>query len=216
MCLNFAVFDLADEGGELSRMKEVYSPHEVSAICRVSADRVFSWIKERHSLFFQIPGGHYRISHDSLKRLMAENRFEEPPGWEDDKMKFRVLVVEDDEDLLEIMFDLLNEDPRFEVRKEDNGFSAGLLIASWRPDLILLDFVMPGVSGFDICKKLRTHPDTRDIAVLAVTSLCLPENRKAVADSGVSDFLAKPFYSEEILKRARTLLGIEEHQRYAL
>ena len=68
---------------------------------------------------------------------------------------------------------------------------------------------MPGLNGFEVCKKIREHPETRDIPVLALTSLTTFENRKAVMDSGVSDFLGKPFYSESLLRKVRVLLGLE-------
>ena len=188
--------------------KEIYSPYDLSHIFRVNQDTIQSWLKERRMESFRVPGGHLRVTHQSLEIYMKLNHYPEPENWDGKVEKFKTLVVEDDGDLLETMAELLEEEPRLEVKTENNGLSASLQIASWHPDLILLDFVMPGMDGFDICKKIRGNLDTKDIPVLAVTALSNFENVKAVFDTGVSDFLEKPFYSEGLLSKVRGLLGI--------
>lgn len=189
--------------------KEIYSPYDIASICQTGVENVLNWIQDGKIIYFQIPGGHCRVAHDSLERFLEDNRMLKPESWNGSVEKFRVLVVEDDRDLLEIIGELLKNEMRLEVRTEDNGFNAGLQIASWHPDLILLDFVMEGMNGFDVCKKLRENPETIDIPVLALTALTSPENRRAVLNCGVSDFLGKPFSSEDLLKKVRSLLGLE-------
>jgi excisionase family DNA binding protein len=189
--------------------KEVYSAYDISRLCPASLDHIYRCLDEGLLEFFKITGGHRRIPHSSFEKFISENHYPIPPFTSNADVKYRVLIVEDDPDLLEIIGELLNDEPRLEVRKEDNGFNAGLQIASWHPDLILLDFIMPGLNGFEVCKKIREHPETRDIPVLALTSLTTFENRKAVMDSGVSDFLGKPFYSESLLRKVRVLIGLE-------
>lgn len=190
--------------------KEVYSPHDIARICLVSQQTVLDWFKEEKITYFKVPGGHSRVLHQDLEKFMLSRGIPKPRDWETEgPARFRVLVVEDDPDLLEIIGELLKDEPRVEVRKEDNGFAAGLQIAGWHPDLILLDFLMPGINGFDVCRKIREHPETSDIPVIALTSLSTQENRRAVLDSGVSEFLGKPFHSETLLKKVRVLLGLE-------
>ena len=188
--------------------KEIYSPYDLSHLFKVNQETIQSWLKEKRLECFRIPGGHLRVTHQNLEIYMKENHYPEPEHWNGKMEKFKTLVVEDDGDLLETMAELLEEEPRLEVKMESNGLSAALQIASWHPDLILLDFVMPGMDGFDICKKIRGNIETRDIPVLAVTALSNFENVKAVFDTGISDFLEKPFYSEGLLAKVRGLLGI--------
>ena len=127
--------------------------------------------------------------------------------------KFRILIVEDEVDLLEIIGDVLKEQPDFEVRTETNGYDAVLTIASWRPDIVLLDFVMPKMNGFELCKLLRQSPETRDVLILAITGLTNPENRRAVYESGITDFMGKPFRGDDLTAKVRTLLEIAANRQ---
>lgn len=188
--------------------KEVYSPHDISRLSRQPMETVYNWIYRKEIRSFQVPGGHLRVHFEDLEKFFEERRFSVFFDQEKPFQKFRVLAVEDDQDLLEIVAELLHDNPRLEIRTEDRGFSAGLQVISWHPDLILLDFLMPGMSGFEVCKILMENPESRDIPVLAMTSLTAPENRKAVMEAGVSDFLGKPFQSDEFMKKVLKLLGV--------
>lgn len=193
--------------------KGVYSPYDISRLCQESVETVYNWIYRKEIPSFQVPGGHLRIQHDDLEKFVQERHYSVFFDHDKPFEKYRVLAVEDDQDLLDIVAQLLHEDPRLEIRTEDRGFSAGLQVISWHPDLILLDFLMPGMSGFEVCKVLRGNPEIRDIPVLAMTSLATPENRRAVMEAGVSDFLGKPFHSDEFLQKIRNLLGIPAEVR---
>lgn len=129
-------------------------------------------------------------------------------GKEGKGRKFRVLIVEDEVDLLEIIGDVLREQDDFEVRTETNGYDAILTIASWKPDIVLLDFVMPKMNGFELCKLLRQNKETRDVLILAITGLTNPENRRAVYESGITDFMGKPFRGDDLIGKVRTLLEL--------
>lgn len=191
--------------------KAVYTPAEAAGLCRMSGEEFQAKIRMGEVAIFGIPGGHIRLRWEDLAAYLKRLNLPQPSEWTGTPRKFRVLLVEDDPDLLEIISELLRDEPRIDVRAEDNGFTAGLQIAGWHPDLILLDFLMPGMSGFDLCRRLRGRADTADIPVLAVTSLTSPEDRKTIADCGVSDFLGKPFHSESLLAKVRLLLGIEDN-----
>jgi len=190
--------------------KAVYTPAEAAALCRMSGEDFQSKLRAGDVGFFGIPGGHLRFRQPVLASYLERLRIPLPGTWTGAPRNFRVLLVEDDPDLLEIISELLRDEPRIDVRAEDSGFTAGLQIAGWHPDLILLDFLMPGMSGFDLCRRLRSRPDTADIPVLAVTSLTSVEDRKVISECGASDFLGKPFHSETLLLKVRQLLGIED------
>lgn len=198
---------------EMFPKKEVYSLHDVGKICRVEPGQMQAWFQDSKLPFFEIPGGHKRIKHADFENFLKNSGLSLPEHWNGTFDKFKVLVVEDDPDLLEIIVELLNEEPRVEVHAEDRGFSAGLHVASWHPDLILLDFLMPGMSGFEVCKNIRANPSTTDIPVLAMTSLATRENRQAVMDSGVSDFLGKPFASQAFFEKIHVMLGLAQQKK---
>lgn len=194
---------------ESFRSKPVYSPRDAALICAVDSNVFDAHLKSGKIQSFQIPGGHTRIARVDLISFMDSESIPVPASLKEAPQPFRVLVVEDDPDLLEIFTELLHDEPHVEVRAENNGFTAGLQIAGWHPDVILLDFLMPRISGFEICSKLRSHLETRDIPVLALTALNADEDKKAIFESGASDYLGKPFRSAELIQKVRALLGLD-------
>lgn len=192
---------------ELSH-KLVYSKKEVEAYLKsqqIDLDAVSSEIS-----FCELPGGHLRISKESFENFLNQSRISIPGVWKQELQLLKVLIVDDDPDLLEIMSELLSDEPRISIRSEKNGFNAEIQIKGWKPDLLLLDFLMAGISGFEICKRLRQDPEFVDLPILAITSLTNTENKTSVLQSGVSDFLGKPFYSENLLSKVRKLLAFEK------
>jgi CheY-like chemotaxis protein len=88
-------------------------------------------------------------------------------------------------------------------------------VRSFRPDLILLDVMMPKISGFEVCKRLRQDPATRDVAVLMVTALDQASDVDRAVEAGAHDFLSKPINKTELLLRVRSLL-LTRHYRMEL
>jgi PleD family two-component response regulator len=86
-------------------------------------------------------------------------------------------------------------------------------VAGWRPDLILLDIMMPKISGFEVCKRLRADPATHDIAILMITALDQPSDVERAVEAGTDDFLSKPINKSELLHRVRALLQARRHKR---
>jgi PleD family two-component response regulator len=86
-------------------------------------------------------------------------------------------------------------------------------VADWKPDLILLDVMMPRISGFEVCKRLRADPATRDIAILMVTALDQSADIDRAVDAGTNDFLSKPIDRNALLLRVRALLKSRHHKQ---
>lgn len=188
--------------------KEIFSPYDISQLCQVPIPLVQGWIDGGELPTFEVPGKHRRVLLSDLEFFLQSKGYPYPPHWGETLEKFKVLLVEDEIDLLEIVIDLLRDDPKLEVEGESTGFGAALAIARWHPDVILLDFVMPDTNGFDVCKKLKSDPQTSDIPIIAITSLSNMENREAVMKAGISVFLGKPFHSSKMLKCIHEILGI--------
>jgi CheY-like chemotaxis protein len=86
-------------------------------------------------------------------------------------------------------------------------------VKHWRPDLVLLDIMMPKISGFEVCKRLRADPATRDIGVLMVTALDQPSDIERAVEAGTDDFLTKPINKTELLLRVRSVLKSRLNKR---
>ena len=86
-------------------------------------------------------------------------------------------------------------------------------IADWHPDVILLDIMMPKISGFEVCKRLRADPATRGIAVLMITALDQPSDVDRALDAGTDDFVRKPINKSELLLRVRSALRCRQYKQ---
>lgn len=112
------------------------------------------------------------------------------PDKNDDKPK--VLLVDDNAQNLELLEVYMEEMPEVDVSTATNGIEALERVAEDKPDIILLDIMMPRMSGFEVCKRLKDDPDTRDIMVIMVTALNETGDVERAAECGTDDYLAKP------------------------
>lgn len=120
-------------------------------------------------------------------------------------MSARLLVVED-EDALSALLDYNLQKEGFDVRLSADGEEALLLIEEDKPDLVLLDWMLPGLSGIEICRRIRARPETRDVAVIMLTARSEEDDRIRGLDTGADDYLTKPFSIPELVARVRALL----------
>jgi DNA-binding response OmpR family regulator len=117
----------------------------------------------------------------------------------------RVLIADDNPQGAELLEAYLGETD-YDIETAADGEETLRKVRSWRPDLILLDVMMPKISGFEVCKRLRADPATRDIAVLMVTALDQPSDVDRAVDVGTDDFLTKPINKADLLLRVRAAL----------
>jgi DNA-binding response OmpR family regulator len=117
----------------------------------------------------------------------------------------RILIADDTPQAAELLEAFLAAED-YELRVASDGEQTLEQVAAWPPDLILLDVMMPRVSGFEVCKRLRANPATRDIAILMVTALDQPGDIERAVDAGTDDFLSKPIKKAELLHRVKSLL----------
>ncbi len=119
-----------------------------------------------------------------------------------------ILVVDDDQQNLELVQAYL-EDVECETVAARDGIEALDLVANAKPDLILLDVMMPKMSGFEVCRRLKNDPDTSHIPVIMVTALNEFGDIERGIDSGTDDFVSKPINKLELLTRIRTMLKLK-------
>lgn len=123
--------------------------------------------------------------------------------------KPRILIADDNlqgVELLEAYLDELGCD----VKSASDGGATLKLVQEWKPDLVLLDIMMPKMSGFEVCKQLRANPATKNVAVLMVTALDQSADVERAVEAGTDDFLTKPINKQELLIRVRSLLKAQK------
>jgi len=134
-----------------------------------------------------------------MDRIKTDNEREKTP---------KVLVVDDNQQNLELLQAYL-EDVDCQAVPARDGLEALEIIAKDPPDLILLDVMMPKMSGFEVCKRIKNVPKTADIPVIMVTALNEFGDIERAIDSGTDDFLSKPVNKLELLTRIKTMLKLK-------
>ncbi len=125
--------------------------------------------------------------------------------------KKKILVVEDESYHIHVLLDILKPDYRVSISK-DGTDALRKAVSKSPPDLILLDIIMPGMSGYEVCTRLKADERTRDIPVIFISSLCEVKNIVRGFSLGGVDYVTKPFQTEEILARVRTHIAMREMQ----
>jgi putative two-component system response regulator len=123
-------------------------------------------------------------------------------------MAERILIV-DDELAARTALGVLLRREGYEVYEASDGASALAACASFRPDLVLLDILMPGMSGFEVCRRIKATPETRLTPVVLITGLSATEDRIQGINAGAEDFLSKPIDTNELMARVRSLVRLK-------
>jgi len=118
-----------------------------------------------------------------------------------------ILLVDDNAQNLELMVAFLEELP-CTLRTASDGIEAIESIEKRSPNLVILDVMMPRMSGFEVCQKIKSQPTTRDIVVIMVTALNEVSDYERAVECGTNDFITKPVNKLELLTRVRTLLEL--------
>lgn len=124
----------------------------------------------------------------------------------------RILIVDDNVQNAELVEAHLSAG-NYELRTAYDGEQALELIRSWLPDLIVLDIMMPRISGFEVCRQIRANPATAHTLVLMVTALDQPSDIDRALDAGTDEFVTKPINKADLLLRVRSLLRTWQYKR---
>lgn len=187
-------------------MKSVYTTGEVAEICNVSQQTVIRCFDSGRLKGFRVPGSRFRrIPRESLLEFMKANSI---PLDNLDSGKKRVLVVDDDEAILEMLVELLERDGRFEVRVARGGYEAGILTQEFRPDVIVLDYKLPDINGNHVCKTIRANSTFAETRIIIISGVADPDEIADLHDAGADDFLRKPFQIDDLIARILQLVQV--------
>ena len=121
----------------------------------------------------------------------------------------RILIADDNAQNAELLEAHL-DGTGYETRLAMNGEETLAAARDWKPDVLLLDVMMPKMSGFEVCKRLRSDAQTKDIGVIIVSALDQVADIERAVDAGTEDFLTKPINKTELLLRVRALLDARQ------
>lgn len=190
-------------------MEDTLTVFTASKYCNVSSKTIINWIEAGHIKAYKTVGGHRRIKKSDLLSFM-ENQGIPIPEEKSEEGRKRILVVDDDMIIVESVVQALEEDEfDYEVISASDGFEAGLQINHFHPDLLILDIMMPDVKGYEVCKKIKSNPETRDIKIIVLSAYLDDEKFKKMKDNGADICFSKPLPLARLKLEVATLLGLK-------
>src|SRR6516225_11348021 len=188
-------------------MKTVFTTGEAAKICKVSQQTIIRCFDNGQLKGFRVPGSRFRrIPREALYKFMKDNGI---PTDALESGKRKVLLVDDDNELVELMTKVLEEDGRFEVRVASNGFDAGMMVKEYRPDLIVLDVMLPDINGKEVCHRVRSDNTLDDVRIICISGMIEADKVDDLKAAGANDFLQKPFEVDHLVDRICHLLDVE-------
>ena len=188
--------------------KKIFTTGEAATICKVSQQTIIRCFDSGRLNGFRVPGSKFRrIPREELLRFMRENNI---PTDALEGSTRRVLVVDDDPQILRLFEDFLVDDERFDLETCSTGYDAGMLTESFRPHLIILDYMLPDINGTQVCKRIRDNEHTAEAKIIFVSGVVDPSEVDELMAAGADEFVKKPFSIQALHARMLELLGMRE------
>ncbi len=186
--------------------KKIFTTGEAAKVCKVSQQTIIRCFDSGRLSGFRVPGSRFRrIPREELIRFMRKNDI--PLDSIETDIR-RVLVVDDDPQIVELFVDLLERDGRFKVETAGTGYDAGLLTESFRPHLVILDYMLPDINGNIVCERIRSNEKLGDTKIIVVSGVVREDEIAGLLAAGAHDFIRKPFDVDELIGRMAGLLGL--------
>jgi excisionase family DNA binding protein len=191
----------------MDKMKDLFTTGEAAEICRVSQQTIIRCFDAGRLEGFRVPGSRFRrIPRQNLVRFMKDNNI---PLDAIESGKRKILIVDDDAEIVELLEDVLDRDGRFEVQTASSGYEAGMATEKFRPDLILLDYMLPDVNGNVVCQTIRKNPEFENIKIIIVSGVVKQDEITQLIKSGAEDFIRKPFNITELTNKITVVLHMK-------
>jgi excisionase family DNA binding protein len=188
---------------EAKNAKSIYTTHEVSRLLHVNPRSVINWIEQSLLPSYRTPGGHRRIRRDDLLAFLRKHQIPTPESLVEGK--FSVLIVDDEQEIVDIMKTFLQRQGGYELSSASDGISALIEVGRVKPDLLILDIMIPGVDGIEVCRRIKADANNRTV-IIAVSGSA--EHEKRILQAGADAFMTKPIDLEKLHAEAKRLLRV--------
>ncbi len=188
---------------------DVLTVSQASKYCRVSPKTIINWIEAGHIKSYKTVGGHRRIKKEDLDRFLVERGM---PAFEAtaEESKKKILVVDDDKIIVETIVQSLEEDEYgYELISASDGFEAGIQVSHFKPDLIILDIMMPDINGYEVCKRIKTNPETKGTKIVVLSAYLDEESHRKMEEYGADACFSKPLPLPQLKEEVAKLLGLK-------
>ncbi|CAN5176378.1 response regulator [soil metagenome] len=188
-------------------MKTVFTTGEAAKICKVSQQTIIRCFDNGQLKGFRVPGSKFRrIPREALYRFMRDNGI---PTDALESGKRKVLLVDDDVEIVDLLERALKDDGRFEVKIARNGFDAGMMVKEYRPDLIVLDVMLPDINGKEVCQRVRADVNMEEVRIICISGMVEDDKIQELRLAGADDFVHKPFDVDALIERMCMQLDME-------
>ena len=191
----------------MEKIKDLLTTGEAAEICSVSQQTIIRCFDSGRLEGFRIPGSKFRrIPRESLIKFMRENHM---PLDNVETGKRKILIVDDDEEIVELMVDVLSRDGRFEIKTASSGYTAGIMTEQFRPDLVILDYMLPDINGNIVCRAIRRNPQLQNIRIIIVSGVVNSSEIEELLGAGAEEFIRKPFDIVELVEKISGVLQLQ-------
>ena len=175
------------------------STFQIAKMLHVDPGSVANWIDQDLLVAHRTPGGHRRVKCEDLVRFLRDHKMPIPEELE--TKPTRVLIVDDEPAITQLIARAVQAaHPEFEVTEARDGFCAGHIVATLKPDIVILDLRMPGMDGYEVCRLIKSQEAGKDSHVLAMTAYPSEESRQRILDCGARVCLGKPLDMAALLR----------------
>ena len=189
-------------------MEDILTVFKASQFCNVSPKTIINWVESGHIKAYKTVGGHRRINRTDLMVFMQKQGIP-IPSEEAATGRQKILVVDDDPIIVETIVQALEEDEfDYEVISASDGFEAGLQVNHFRPHLLILDIMMPDIKGYDVCKKIKENPETRNTKIIVLSAYLDEDKFKKMKEHGADACFSKPFPLTQLKEEVARLLEL--------
>jgi len=190
-------------------LEDILTVATASEYCQVSAKTIINWVEAGHIEAYKTVGGHRRIKKKNLEAFMEKQGIPIPKTEIAEDRK-RILVVDDDPIIVETIVLSLEEDVfDYEVISASDGFEAGLQVNHFKPHLLILDIMMPDIKGYEVCKKVKSNPDTKDTKIVVLSAYLDEEKFKQMKEYGADVCFSKPLPLPQLKEEVARLLKLK-------
>ncbi len=189
-------------------MTDSLTTSQVAALFSVAPHTIRRWVQDGLLEPARTVGGHLRFERENVANLLAARGFSIdersilPPETPAPEIQLRVLVVDDEESVIEEVLECLKGKNTICETARD-GFEAGLQISRFKPHIVFLDLLLPGIDGFRICQEIRKNEETKDLTVITMTGFGTDNFVAQALNAGADECLTKPLDSERVVALVR-------------
>jgi len=186
-------------------MRNTLSTITVAKLLGVSVASISTWVDAGQLKAGRTPGGHRRVAKEDLIAFLRRQGLPIPPELQTTP---RILIVDDEQSVTEwIAQEIKSAYPNFEVFQANDGYAAGEIMTSAKPDVVILDLRMPGMDGFEVCRRIKAKEETKATAVIAMTGHHSEKTENLIRESGARACFKKPLDIAALIAEVQSALA---------